>query len=141
VYKNPNLPAVTGVPRLRELSLKGVAEYMNTEQCQNVLVLSGYGLSTAAGIPNYRKIGGLEARKLVGSKGYDQKQDAKLLFSRDQYEMMPYAFFRFMQAMWPGNFRPTLSHYFVRQLQDKVMWYQRGEVSGIHGYLDDLPMC
>lgn len=121
VYKNPDLPAVTGVPRLRELSLKGVAEYMKTEQCQNVLVLSGYGLSTAAGIPHYRKMGGLEARKLVGDKGWDQKKDAENLWYLEQYMFMPYGFFRFMQKLWPGNYRPTLAHYFVRTLQDKGM--------------------
>ena len=113
------LPTLVGKPRLTELSLKGIAEYINTAQCQNILVLVGHNAAAAAGIPNYKKVGGIEARKLIGEKSFDGKKEAELLFHRTLFIPSPYAMFRFVQSLWPGNHRPTFSHYFLRMLQEK----------------------
>lgn len=118
--RDPELPAtLTGRPRLTELSLKGVARYMMTAQCQNILVLTGHGISAPAGIPNYRKFGGVPARELMGDKGWMEKEDAKNLFEKHHFALQPYGMIRFVQALWPGNHRPTYAHYFIRTLQEK----------------------
>ena len=118
--REPEYPvSLTGRPRLTELSLKGVAKYMMTAQCQNILVLSGHGISAPAGIPNYMKYGGIEARKLMGETGWTEKEDAKELFAKHYFAMLPYGMLRFVQSLWPGNHRPTYAHYFIRTLQEK----------------------
>ncbi|XP_063676759.1 NAD-dependent protein deacetylase sirtuin-2-like [Bolinopsis microptera] len=118
--REPEFPlSLTGRPRLTELSLKGVAKYMMTAECQNILVLSGHGISAPAGIPNYRKLGGIEARKLMGEKGWTEKEDAKQLFEKYHFSLLPYGMLRFVQGLWPGNHRPTYAHYFIRTLQEK----------------------
>ena len=119
VHEEKHPVSLTGRPRLNELSLKGVAQYMMTAECQNILVLSGHGISRAAGIPNYRKYGGIEARKVMGETGYMEKMDAEHLFEKKHFMFQPYGMLRFIQAMWPGNHRPTFAHYFIRTLQEK----------------------
>ena len=118
--REPEHPvSLTGKPRLTELSLKGVAQYMMTAECQNILVLSGAGISAPAGIPDYRKYGGIDARKLMGEKGYMEKIDADKLFDKQHFAVQPYGMIRFVQALWPGNHRPTYGHYFIKTLQEK----------------------
>ena len=127
--REPEHPvSLTGRPRLTELSLKGIARYMNTAQCQNILVLSGHGISAAAGIPNYRKYGGREARKLMGDKGWDEKFDAEKLFDKIHFTLLPYGMLRFVQAMWPGNHRPTFAHYFIRLVPTEEYWSEHCDV-------------
>lgn len=84
---------------------------------KNVLVLSGAGVSVAAGIPDFRT---------PGTGLYDNLQKYNLpfpeaVFDLDFYRSNPQPFVSLAKDLWPGasGYRPTLSHSFMRLLQDK----------------------
>ena len=45
--------------RLASKDLSGVASFLASDACKNVVVLSGAGVSCAAGIPDFRSPGGM----------------------------------------------------------------------------------
>ena len=45
--------------RLASRDVKGVAAYLASDECQKVVVLTGAGVSCAAGIPDFRSPGGM----------------------------------------------------------------------------------
>lgn len=86
-------------------------------RCKQVVVLSGAGVSVAAGIPDFRS---------PGTGLYDNLQKYNLpfpeaVFDLDFYRYNPQPFVSLAKELWPGNsvYYPTLSHYFIRLLEDK----------------------
>lgn len=100
---------------LSDLSLQGVAEYMQTEKCKNVIVMCGAGISTAAGIPDFRS---------PGSGLYHNLQKYNLpspqaIFEISFFKENPEPFFALAKELYPGVFKPTLGHYFLKLLDEK----------------------
>jgi len=42
---------------LEDKSIQGVVNYMQSEKCKNIVVMAGAGISTSAGIPDFRSPG------------------------------------------------------------------------------------
>jgi len=100
---------------LSELSLKGVAEFIASDKCQNIIVMTGAGISTAAGIPDFRS---------PGTGLYSQLEKYNLphpqaIFELDYYKENPEPFCMLAKEMWPGNYNPTISHHFLCLLEKK----------------------
>ncbi|XP_044729970.1 NAD-dependent protein deacetylase sirtuin-2 isoform X2 [Chrysoperla carnea] len=100
---------------LQDVSLDGIASYIKSEKCKNIITLAGAGLSTAAGIPDFRS---------PGSGLYDNLQKYNLphpqaVFEIDYFERNPKPFFVLAKDLYPGEFKPTLGHYFIRLLNEK----------------------
>ncbi|KAJ9436555.1 NAD-dependent protein deacetylase Sirt2 [Diplonema papillatum] len=98
---------------LPERTLKGFARHLRT--CRNVVVMVGAGISVAAGIPDFRT---------QGTGLYFQLEKFNLpepeaIFSLNYFRAKPHAFYRFAEELWPGTYKPTKVHRFMRLLQDQ----------------------
>ncbi|KAJ1657235.1 hypothetical protein IWQ61_003334 [Dispira simplex] len=100
---------------LPDATLEAVADFIQQGKARRIIVMSGAGISTAAGIPDFRT---------PGTGLYDnlQKFDlpyAEAIFDIDYFLENPQPFYALAKELYPGSFQPTLSHYFVRLLAEK----------------------
>uniref|UniRef100_A0A8C9AU68 NAD-dependent protein deacetylase n=1 Tax=Prolemur simus TaxID=1328070 RepID=A0A8C9AU68_PROSS len=114
---------------LDELTLEGVARYMQSERCRRVICLVGAGISTcnipdrlipgppppAAGIPDFRSPStGLYANLEKYHLPYPEA-----IFEIGYFKKHPEPFFALAKEFYPGQFKPTVCHYFMRLLKEK----------------------
>jgi len=100
---------------LETLDLQGLARYLVDKECKRVVVMCGAGISTSAGIPDFRT---------PGTGLYDNLQRFNLpapeaIFQIDFFRQNPGAFYELAKEMWPGQYDPTPAHYFIRLLHEK----------------------
>ena len=104
-------------PQLSSFDLRGVAEYIATKQCRNIVVMCGAGISVSAGIPDFRT---------PGTGLYDNLQKYDLpspqsIFELSYFRERPDAFYRLCAELWPDNFAPTPTHHFLVELHARGM--------------------
>ncbi|XP_012932971.2 NAD-dependent protein deacetylase sirtuin-2 isoform X3 [Heterocephalus glaber] len=100
---------------LDELTLEGVVRYMQSERCQRVICLVGAGISTSAGIPDFRSpTTGLYANLEKYHLPYPEA-----IFEIGYFKKHPEPFFALAKELYPGQFKPTICHYFIRLLKEK----------------------
>uniref|UniRef100_A0A3B4AI65 NAD-dependent protein deacetylase n=1 Tax=Periophthalmus magnuspinnatus TaxID=409849 RepID=A0A3B4AI65_9GOBI len=105
----------TGEKVLDELTLDGVAKYMLSGKCKNIICMVGAGISTSAGIPDFRSPGtGLYANLQKYNLPYPEA-----IFQIDYFKQHPEPFFALARELYPGQFKPTICHYFMKLLKDK----------------------
>jgi len=101
---------------LPQLTLEVIAQRLSSDHFRNVLVLTGAGVSVAAGIPDFRT---------PGTGLYDNLQKYNLphpeaVFDINFYRNNPGPFLSLAKEIWPGmSSRPTLTHHFIKLLQQK----------------------
>ena len=101
--------------RLSSFDLRGVAEFIATTPCTNIVVMCGAGISVSAGIPDFRS---------PGTGLYDNLQKYDLpspqsIFELSYFREKPDAFYRLCAELWPDNFAPTPTHHFLKELHDR----------------------
>ncbi|XP_018946558.1 NAD-dependent protein deacetylase sirtuin-2 [Cyprinus carpio] len=105
----------SGEKVLDELTLDGVARYILSGKCKNIICMVGAGISTSAGIPDFRSPGtGLYANLQKFNLPYPEA-----IFQIDYFKKHPEPFFALARELYPGQFKPTVCHYFMRMLKDK----------------------
>lgn len=98
-------------------SLKQIASNLEEGKYKNIVFMVGAGISTAAGIPDFRT---------PGTGLYDNLEKLNLpfpeaVFDIDYFKEKPQAFFTLAKGLYPGQFEPTKFHKFMRWTQDQGM--------------------
>lgn len=77
--------------------------------------MAGAGISTSAGIPDFRS----PETGLYSNLQKYNLPDPMAIFALDYFRENPEPFCMLAKELWPGIFKPTLCHYFIRLLQEK----------------------
>ncbi|KAG7343400.1 silent information regulator protein Sir2 [Nitzschia inconspicua] len=108
-----------GVAKVTKSEKKGLellSEWIENRQAKRIVVLTGAGVSTGAGIPDFRS---------PGTGLYDNLQKYNLpypeaIFDVNFYRENPQPFVTLAKELWPGiTFSPTLTHSFLKLLSEK----------------------
>uniref|UniRef100_F6U2S4 NAD-dependent protein deacetylase sirtuin-2 n=1 Tax=Monodelphis domestica TaxID=13616 RepID=F6U2S4_MONDO len=100
---------------LDELSLEGVTRFIQSDRCQNIICMVGAGISTSAGIPDFRSpTTGLYSNLEKYNLPYPEA-----IFEINYFKKHPEPFFALARELYPGQFKPTVCHYFIRLLKEK----------------------
>ncbi|XP_051018005.1 NAD-dependent protein deacetylase sirtuin-2 [Acomys russatus] len=100
---------------LDELTIEGVTRYMQSERCRGVVCLVGAGISTSAGIPDFRTPStGIYALLEKFHLPYPEA-----IFDISYFKKHPEPFFALAKEVYPGQIKPTVCHYFMRLLKEK----------------------
>ncbi|GAA5982482.1 hypothetical protein JCM5350_000428, partial [Sporobolomyces pararoseus] len=98
---------------------------------KKILILSGAGVSTSCGIPDFRSPTGLYARlKAEGTWELDDPQD---MFDMRFFKERPDVFYSFAKEIYPSNFIPSPCHRFVRllELNNKLLRNYTQNIDGL----------
>ncbi|KAM8902578.1 NAD-dependent protein deacetylase sirtuin-2 isoform 2-T2 [Spinachia spinachia] len=116
---------------LDELTLEGVAEYIKSGRCENIICMVGAGISTSAGIPDFRSPGtGLYANLQKYKLPYPEA-----IFQIDYFKKHPEPFFALAKELYPGQFKLLKDKGFLRRCYTQnIDTLER--VAGLEG--DDL---
>jgi len=101
--------------RLKEPTIQGIVDYIKSGSCKSIVALVGAGMSTSAGVPDFRS---------PGSGLYDNLQEYNLpapeaIFDLGYFEENPKPFYHLAKKLIPEGLKPTPSHYFLKILHDK----------------------
>ena len=84
--------------------------------CENIVVLTGAGVSVSCGIPDFRSENGLYARL---RRDFPSLPDPQAMFDMNFFRQDPRPFFKFAREIYPGQFEPSASHRFIRGLEQR----------------------
>jgi len=92
--------------------LSSIAKYISSPKCKNVFLMVGAGISTSAGIPDFRSPEtGLYANLARLKLPYPEA-----VFEIHYFRNNPLPFYTLANELYPGRFRPTITHSFIRLL-------------------------
>lgn len=110
VTSNPQ-PYDTDIPPavLSGRNLSSVAEYISSGRCQNIVFLVGAGISTAAGIPDFRS----PSTGLYTTLSQLDLPHPEAVFEISYFVQNPQPFYSLASELWPSKFQPTMTHRFM----------------------------
>lgn len=112
---DPNTPPFT----LSARTLDAVADYMRDEgtRPKKIVVMTGAGISTSAGIPDFRS----PDTGLYANLARLDLPSGESIFDITYFRWDPEPFYMLAKELYPGKFFPTISHAFIALLEEKYM--------------------
>jgi len=111
-------------------SIADVADFIQSEKCQRIMVLAGAGMSVASGIPDFRSSNGLyatlDATKLTATPEQIEKIQSDPSYSLDQHLFMENPLpclevnREFILGVRERKWKATLAHRFMEFLRTKA---------------------
>ncbi|KAG0091715.1 NAD-dependent histone deacetylase sir2 [Podila epicladia] len=102
--------------RRRRLShvhtLETVIELLKSSK--KIMILTGAGVSVSCGIPDFRSPNGIYSR--LSEFELDEPQQ---MFDLEFFRERPEIFYSFAREIFPSNFTPSPSHYFIKLIEDQ----------------------
>ncbi|KAG8985666.1 Sir2 histone deacetylase Hst2 [Tulasnella sp. 427] len=99
--------------------IPSVAKFLKSDECKNVFLMVGAGISTSAGIPDFRSPDtGLYANLAKLHLPYPEA-----VFDIRYFSQNPKPFYTLAAELYPGYYRPTVTHSFIRLLAEKGKLY------------------
>ncbi|KAF7422504.1 Sir2 histone deacetylase Hst2 [Pleurotus ostreatus] len=99
------------------LDAPALARYITSGKCKNITLMLGAGVSTSAGIPDFRSPEtGLYANLARLNLPYPEA-----VFEINFFRRNPTPFYTLAQELYPGKFRPTITHSFIKLLANKSL--------------------
>ncbi|ORZ05348.1 DHS-like NAD/FAD-binding domain-containing protein [Lobosporangium transversale] len=81
---------------------------------KQIMVLTGAGVSVSCGIPDFRSEDGIYSRL-----SEFELDDPQQMFDLEFFRERPQIFYSFAREIFPSNFTPSPSHYFIKLLEDQ----------------------
>jgi len=113
------LPAISPDEQLAVLggdcSVDSVIKYIKDGRAKSIVIMCGAGVSTSAGIPDFRT---------PGTGLYDNLKKYNLekpedMFNIEYFRENPRPFYDLAQSLLPSKFIPTITHFFMKLLETK----------------------
>eukprot|EP00455_Lapot_gusevi_P022871 TRINITY_DN2380_c0_g1_i7.p1 TRINITY_DN2380_c0_g1~~TRINITY_DN2380_c0_g1_i7.p1 ORF type:complete len:469 (-),score=115.30 TRINITY_DN2380_c0_g1_i7:45-1328(-) len=100
---------------LDTVDLEGVARAILSGRVKKIIVMAGAGISVSCGIPDFRSPGtGLYSNLAKYNLPYPEA-----IFELDFFLRDPQPFCTLAKELFPGNYSPSPTHYFLKLLADK----------------------
>jgi len=100
---------------LETVDFDGIISYIQSGGCRRIVTMAGAGMSTAAGIPDFRSPGS----GLYDNLGKYNLPRPEAVFDIDYFRRHPEPFFALARELYPSQLKPTLCHRFIRLLEEK----------------------
>ncbi|KAG0289632.1 NAD-dependent protein deacetylase sirtuin-2 [Linnemannia gamsii] len=102
---------------LKDQSIGAIADHILQGKANKIIVMTGAGISTAAGIKDFRS---------PGTGLYDDLEKYNLPFPEAVFDLAffkesPLPFYQLAKHLYPGQYRPTLTHYLLPLLAKKKL--------------------
>ncbi|CRL06221.1 CLUMA_CG018942, isoform A [Clunio marinus] len=85
-------------------------------QAKHIIILTGAGVSVSCGIPDFRSRDGVYSRL---SREYPNLPDPQAMFDIKFFYQDPRPFFKFAREIFPGQFKPSPSHRFIKKMEER----------------------
>ncbi|KAL4927405.1 SIR2 family NAD-dependent protein deacylase [Aspergillus undulatus] len=100
---------------LEARTVEALAKYVKEKPVRRVVVMVGAGISTSAGIPDFRSPDtGIYANLI-----HLDLPDPEAVFDISFFRQNPKPFYALARELAPGQYRPTIAHSFVKLLYEK----------------------
>ncbi|RKO95511.1 SIR2-domain-containing protein, partial [Caulochytrium protostelioides] len=111
---------------LSDSSIEAFAAKVREMRRPRIVVLSGAGISTAAGIPDFRTPG----TGLYANLAKYRLPAPEAIFDLNYFRMRPDAFWTLARELDPSRYVPTYTHFFIRALHEQG-WLLRNYTQNI----------